>query len=345
MFKATEKDIRRVLHDYGIQVKSFTFEELERYHYEKDDPESRQVRLIAKVNLQNGRSLVLRFKNEDDAPQEIMEAQSRFAALLHSRGIETPKAYTSEGFYARHYLIDGYDVIATVEDFEDGEIKTVDPITARETGELLARMHNIAEEADAHVQSEVLFDPLAPNDLFDFDAFVKCEEKLLAIDSELYHAIVQKNEWLVSQIRPFGNELRYAVQGDISDCNLYRTQNGRLGVFDFNRCGDNNLFFDAVMQAVFEARLMDYPEELAGRQEEVILSSFLKGYHQVRPFSEEQKAVFPYLHALISAFWWGDMKWDEDSLTKAIESGDCSAAHEWMERIYQHELYLLPMPV
>ena len=41
MFKATEKDIRRVLHDYGIQVKSFIFEELERYHYEKDDPESR----------------------------------------------------------------------------------------------------------------------------------------------------------------------------------------------------------------------------------------------------------------------------------------------------------------
>ena len=345
MFKVTDKDICQVLHDYGIQVKSFTFEELERYHYEKDDPKSRQVRLITKVILQDDRPLVLRFKNEDDAPQEIMEAQSHFAALLHSRGIETPMVYASEGFYTRHYLISGYDVIVTVENYEDGEIKTVDPITARETGQLLARMHNIAEEADAHVHSKVLFDPLAPNDLFDFDAFVKCEEKLLAIDSELYHAIVQKKEWLTYQIRYFENELRYAVQGDMSDCNLYRTQDGRLGVFDFNRCGDNNLFFDAVMQAVFEARLMDYPEELAEHQEEVILSSFLKGYHQVRPFTEEQKGVFSYLYALISAFWSGDIKWNEDSLTRAIESGDCSAVREWMEKIYKRELYLLPMPV
>ena len=341
MFKVTETDIHQVLHDFGIQASSFTFEELERYHYEKDDPESRQVRLITKVNLQDDRALVLRFKNEDDAPREIIEAQSRFAALLRSHGIETPGIYASEGLYARRYLINGYDVIVTVENFEDGEIKTVDPITAGETGELLARMHNIAEETDAHVQNEVLFDPLAPNDLFDFDAFDKFKEKLLAIDSELYHAIVQKYEWLMSRISIFGNGIRYAVQGDISDCNLYRTRDGRLGVFDFNRCGDNNLFFDAVMQAVFEARLMDYPEDLAGHQEEVILSSFLKGYHHVRPFSGEQKSVFPHLYALISAFWCGDL----DHLTKAIKSGDCGAVHKCMEFIYRQEQTVLPMPV
>ena len=39
--------------------------------------------------------------------------------------------------------------------------------------------------------------------------------------------------------------------------NLYQAASGEIGVFDFNRCGDNNLFCDAVMQAVFEARLMD----------------------------------------------------------------------------------------
>ena len=53
---------------------------------------------------------------------------------------------------------------------------------------------------------------------------------------------------------------KYAVQGDISNCNLYQNASEEIGVFDFNRSGDNILFCDAVMQAVFEARLMDYPK-------------------------------------------------------------------------------------
>ncbi len=165
MFTITDTDIRMVLHDYGIPTEDFTFTELERYRYEEEDPGSNEVRLIVKVSLPTGRSLVLRFKHEEDAPQEIMEAQSRFAALLYAHGIETPRIYASEGAYARRYTINGYDVTVMAEDFADGEIKLVDPKTAAETGELLARMHRIAEEADFHVHSEVLFDPLAPNDL------------------------------------------------------------------------------------------------------------------------------------------------------------------------------------
>ena len=82
MFTITGEDIRAVLHDYGIQDECLSFSELERYHYEQEDPESRQVRVIVKVNLQGGRSLVVRFKNEEDAPQHVIEAQSRFAVLL-----------------------------------------------------------------------------------------------------------------------------------------------------------------------------------------------------------------------------------------------------------------------
>ena len=345
MFTVTDKDIRRVLLDYGIRATSFTYKELERYHYEKENPESNQVRLIVKIDLHEGHSLVLRFKNEDDAPQETLEAQSRFAALLRSHDIETPKVYASEGKYAQRYSINGFVVIVTIEDFEEGEIKTVDPSTARETGQLLARMHNIAEEADAHVPSDVLFDPLVPNDLFSFEAFDKYKDQLLLIDSDLYHAIVQKYAHLLSRVKLCGNGSRYAVQGDLSNCNLYRTRDGKLGVFDFNRCGDNHLFFDAIMQAVFEARLMDYPEALAGHQEEIILSAFLQGYHQIRPFSEDQKKVFPYLYALISAFWLSDMKWNENSLAHAIEACDSDKVHAWMKEIDRREACLLSIPV
>ena len=344
MFTVTEKDIRQILCDFGIQAECASFTELERYRYEEEDPESKQVRVIVKADLPMNQSLVIRLKNEDDAPKETIEAQSCFASLLYDHGIETPKVYASDGVFARSYSINGYDVIVTVENFEDGEIKAVDPQTAKETGELLAKMHNIAEEADFHVQSEVLFDPLSENDLFSFEAFIRHEEKLKAIDCRLFHDIVEKHTWLISNIAPLGNEPRFAVQGDISDCNLYRTGDGRLGVFDFNRCGDNHLFFDAVMQAIFEARLMDYPDELVGHQEEIILAAFLDGYQQIRPFTEKQKAAFPYLYALVNAFWGADMKWSDNSLTTTVEKADNASLHQWMKEIYRRESELRQVP-
>lgn len=333
MFTITKQDINSILRDYSINAECSSFTELQRYYYEKEDSASKQVRLIVKTDLTNGCSLVMRFKNEDDAPQDVIEAQSRFAVLMFDQGINTPKIYASDGFYARRYTINGYDVIVTVESFEEGEIQVVDPETAKKTGKLLARMHNIAENADFHVNSKVLFDPLTQNDLFSFETFIKYKEKLVVIDPDLYQAIIQKHTLLVSHIEPFGNWPRYAVQGDFSDCNLYRTKDGNIGVFDYNRCGDNNLFFDAVMQAIFVARLMDYPEELEGYQEESILPAFLDGYQQLRPFTSEQKEVYPYLYTLVNAFWSADMEWDDQSLTASVKNGDDNAVHQWMKEI------------
>ena len=344
MFQITGSDINNILREYHIGAACSSYTELQRYDYEEDDPASKNVRLIVKAELDNGCSLVLRFKNEEDAPQEVIEAQSRFATLLYGNGIETPKAYVSDGNFARAYSINGYNVVVTVEDFRDGEIKEVDPRTAEDTGRLLAGMHNIAEANDCHVDCEVLFDPLVPNDLFFYESFEKRKERLLGIDSNLYNSIVQKHDELVSRIAPLGKEKRYAVQGDISDCNLYRTGDGRLGVFDFNRCGDNNLFFDAVMQAVFESRLMDYPEELGEHREEVIFTSFLEGYRQVRPFTAEQQEAFPFLYALITAFWGTDMKWADSGHTITVDEADDLMVRKWMESILERETYIAISP-
>lgn len=47
-------------------------------------------------------------------------------------------------------------------------------------------------------------------------------------------------------------------------------------MFDFNRCGD----CDAVMQGVFEARLMDYPKEHTKADEYDYFTAFLEGYQE-----------------------------------------------------------------
>ena len=147
--------------------------------------------------------------------------------------------------YARWYTINRYDVIVTVEEFVPGEIRLVSEKIAEKTGKLLAQMHNIAEAGTFHVQNGVLFDPLSENDLFSFQSFQEQKDFLQSVDDPLYKDIVEEYDSLFQKICVFKNEPRYAVQGDISNCNLYQTADGEVGVFDFNRCA---IMFSTTMQ-------------------------------------------------------------------------------------------------
>ena len=339
MFTVTKEDISRILNDFGIFSFVITFSELQRYDYEINNPSSKEVRLIIKVDLNNGQSVVVRFKNESDATLKVINEQSRFAKFLADNGIKTPALFMTNYEYARWYTINRYDVIVTVEEFVPGEIRLVSEKIAEKTGKLLAQMHNIAEAGTFHVQNGVLFDPLSENDLFSFQSFQEQKDFLQSVDDPLYKDIVEEYDSLFQKICVFKNEPRYAVQGDISNCNLYQTADGEVGVFDFNRCGDNVLYYDAIMQAIFVARLMDYPKEIDGNQEDVILPAFLRGYHRERPFTDKQKDVFPYLYAMICAFWRGSIQFDEDSLCHAIEAGDTESVHKWMKEIHRRTVF------
>ncbi|MBR5702568.1 MAG: hypothetical protein IKX47_08870 [Oscillospiraceae bacterium] len=344
MLKLEIGDLSPILRDYGLPAGVVGFTELQRYDYESKGPDTREVRLILRVETGDGRSLVLRLKNEPDAPQKLMEAQSRFAALLREKRIETPLAYRAGEDYTRRYDLKGYPVVAALEDFAPGELTLVDLPAAEETGALLARMHNAAEAEDAHVDGPVLFDPLGRNDLFRFSLFTDLGDFLRDTDAALYGEILRRHDLLRERIRVLEQAPRYAVQGDISDCNLYRTGDGRLGVFDFNNCGDNGLFADAVMQAVFEARLMDYPDDMEDRETR-ILEAFLRGYDRERPFTREERALYPGLYGLINAFWLSDLKWDEDSLEELVKAGDRETARARMEGILRKLTELPEMPV
>ena len=185
MFTVSLPDLTGILADFGVQAPAAAFSELQRYHYEDSDPDSREVRLIVKVAPENEKPLVVRFKNESDVTLDLVEAQSRFAALLRQNGVETPRLLQTEGSFARWYALGGYDVIVTAEQFVAGELRVVDEAVAEETGALLAETHSIAERADFHVQNPVLFDPLRDNDLFDRSLFSENAERLRAVDAPL----------------------------------------------------------------------------------------------------------------------------------------------------------------
>ena len=335
MFDVSLADVNALLPDFGIHEAAISLKELQRYCYEENDPDSKEVRLILRADFASGAAVVIRFKNESDVSLELIEQQSKFAALLRSGGILSPAQYRSGNAYARWYGIHGYDVIVTVEEFVEGELTSVDASAAEKTGRILAQMHSIAEENAFHVENAVLFDPFAHNDLFELEDFRELEGELEGENLELFHKILECSDGHMRALSPLRDQPRYAVQGDISDCNLYMTAEGELGVFDFNRCGDNNLFCDAVMQAVFEARLMDYPEHYGEEREAIILQAFLKGYQSVRPFTQAQKEWYLHLYALIDAFWSADIKWNDDSLMNAVQRKDAAEIGRHLKNIYR----------
>ncbi len=333
MFTVTPADIGGVLQEFGISPALKCVSELQRYDYADGNPGAKKVRLIVRADPVSGPPLVIRFKNEADVTLEGVEMQCRFADELRKNGVLTPCQYRSDGAFARRRLMNGYDVIITVEQFAEHELRTVDPAIARKTGKLLAEMHSISEKNNLHVPGRVLFDPFAANDLFDFQTFASLEPLIGQQEKPLFDQIMERYGAYMEVLAPLSGQPRYAVQGDISNCNLYQTPSGEIGVFDFNRCGDNNLFCDAVMQAVFEARLMDCPHGAGEDMEEAILAAFLEGYDSVRRFSEEQRRWYPYLYALIDGFWSSDIRWDDGSLTHALHRGETERARAWLETI------------
>lgn len=329
MFNVDAADVQPILKAFGIAAEIVSMEELQRYHYERDDPNSKEVRLILHVNLKDASPVVVRFKNEEDVTIELIESQNRFAETLRMNGIPTPYIYTVNGSFAKEYAINGYEVVVTVEAFVSGEIKRVNAEIARKTGGLLAALHNLSEALNCHVDYEVLFDPFTDNDLFFVEAFTSIGDGLQGEQLSMHRNIIERYHHHMRALEALKSEPRYAVQGDISNNNLFEREDGAIGLFDFNRCGDNIPYCDAVMQAVYEARLMEYPDEYGDDREAIILSAFLKGYHEIRPFTDAQRKWFPHLYAIIDAFWGVRLFYDENSLMSAYKRRDT-------ERVGQH---------
>lgn len=330
MFKITYRDIKKILHDYHISTSIKDFSELQRNHYQNN-----HFRLIIKVNSEDSTSIVLRLKNEKNTTIELIESQCQFAETLKNNGIITPTQYKANATFANVYHLDGYDVIVTAEQFVKNEVKIVDESIAQKTGELLAKIHNVSELNNLHVNHHVLFNPFKSNDLFDYNSFYSLETQLHEDDKHLFYRIVNKYNDYMKILSPLKNRPQYAVQGDMSDCNTYLTPYGELGVFDFNWSGDNCLFCDAVMHSVFEAKNMDYPESRAANFEMAILNSFLQGYCSIRDFSIEEKQWYPYLYAIITAFWSADIYWDDNSLINLHKSGDIEGVRKHLSTIWE----------
>ena len=234
----------------------------------------------------------------------------------------------SGGKFAITREFDGCLLTVTLEDFVENEIKRVNEHTAYLTGRQLARTHDISEKNDCHVKNEVIFDFFAANDLFDVDEFRGLAGKLPEKEKERAVKLIHFADDIYAKLAPIRFRPRYAVQGDISDCNTYLTPDGNIGFFDYNCAGENILFADAVMQGWFEAHLMDYGTELTDEMSDRIAREFFRGYREVRPFTDEETAVLPGMYALISAFAKGNNRY---AMTNAVKEQDAAKIDELLD--------------
>lgn len=331
MFSVMETELQDILHCYGITERIQETEELLRYYYEKHDPTSRDVRLILKLCFAERAPVVMKFKHEKDVDRERIQAQTAFSEHLRQNGIPTARFYrTADGFVMQH-SIGGYDVLITLEDFMPGEIKLVDGPLTEKIGVLLAETHNIAERDGYHVPYPVLFDPLTRNDLFSFERFSALRPQIPAENLPVFTHICDVYHEKLEVLMPLRELERYAVQGDLSDCNLFLTQNGNIGMFDFNNCGDNVPFCDAVMQGVLVTRLMEYGRALTEEENMELLRAFFAGYQTRRPFTQQERRILPELYTVIDTFWLPRIDYADDSLTNLLKLGDYTAVSVYLK--------------
>ncbi len=302
MLTVDTNDLQTVLEVFGIREKIVGMEELLRYDYEKN-PAGKNVRLMLKCLFADREPVVVKLKHEDDVTETLLAEQIHFSEPLAACGIQTARFRRAGDSYVICRTVHDYEVLITVEEFRSGEITVVTPEIAEQTGRLLGMSHGIAERDNCHVHGAVLFDFFGRNDLFSYERFQEQRERMEEENIQLYRQVEAAYRRRMDVLAPLRERERYAVQGDISDCNLFVTENGEIGLFDFNRCGDNILFCDAVMQGVFESRLMDYDRELTEAYSEELFTRFLQGYHSVKPFSDTEISMIPHMYAVITAFW------------------------------------------
>jgi len=300
--EVSDAQLQVLLGYFGLTAPLARQTELQRYHYEKGDEPTDEVRLILRADLEDGGCVVVRLLRETDFSPEVVEAQAVFSEALRSYGVETPRSYQAQGRYTLPWTApDGRVITVTVQDFAPGEIKLADEALMERIGRLHGHCHNLAEKHDLHIPLGTLFGCMEDNELFD----IHLPERLLSLVSEAdkprLARLTESLQRHLDTLAPLANAPRYAVQGDMSCNNLYLTSDNRLGLFDYNHAGDACLLVDAVAQAHFLSRLMDYPHPLTPAEEHAYARAFMRGYTAQRPLSPAEKPMALAIYTVCSA--------------------------------------------
>lgn len=332
-----------ILRAYGIDRRITALKELLRYHYDEGDNPTDEVRLILRAELDDREPVVIKLLREEEYPASVMEAQAVFSETLRRHGVPTARHYAAGERFVTLWNIMGREIQVTVEDFVKGQLQIINVETARQIGRMHARAHEISLRASCHVDYPVLFDALGENDLF---SFAMLEEQLPGMPDPLRgkaEDVLALCHDYQAALSPLAAYPRCATQGDLSDCNLYRTSDGEIGMFDFNNCGDAVPLVDAIMQGIFVSRLMDYGQEPTEAFSLGLLRAYLEGYESIRPLTAQEKELARHMDALCAALWRFDLVFGDDSLKNLLARGDMAGADALLDTLLRRAQWRRPL--
>lgn len=296
-----------------------------------------RMKLIFRVILTNGRSLVIKILHEDDDVQKEMhkvEKQSCFSEAMRSRGIMTPARYTTDGKYVAAFTYRNLPCIVTVEEWCGEAIDEITTDVAYQIGELMARMHTISLANKCEIGCGTLFSAAYQNDVDVFAIFCKItkNEKL---DQAVVKQIVTLHDKKIEYLRSVWKMLpKAAVQGDISINNLVQSKCGLI-VFDYNNAGDEVLISDLVMEGLLTAYEMELPCGISDSYREKLFPAFLNGYVSIRPLSATERKAAWEAYTLYHGLWFKRIVYNDGCLEKLVEKADYDAANRLLKQMLE----------
>lgn len=285
--RITKKILQEVLEDYGF------FREIAEFSYFTnvcgENQGFKSYRMILKVTLEEGWSLVVKFIREKESPAELVEKQSLFSETLRMRGIPTSRKYLCADSYCTSYYLGEEEFVVTVEDYLGEPVREVTGRLIYEMAKLIGKIHRESQDSGLSIGTSTLFREI----MEDRTDFLKLFEDVDygVLDTAVMEEIQELYIPHMEKLKKVWNQLpRAAVQGDVWIYNnLTQTKDG-LAIFDYNLSGDETLLGDLVLAwmrtkySINWENTPDCPDEL--------FRMFMKGYLLERPLEEIEKRAF-----------------------------------------------------
>ncbi len=337
----TPEILAPILRDYGISTAITNIE----YFIDRQNPETNNYKIVAKVDVKHRGPLVLKLIREPGHSHTEIERQCVFAEHLRRNGIATPEHYSIGGNYCVERTIDGVRLNVVLEDHAESLTKTVDNDMAREAGKLMARIHRLSFRDNFKIGATTMWGALGKNSVSGIDSFRELAGHAEAslIKSVSYpHRFCKKPELcreiiaiydrkLASAADVWGRLPCSAVQGDISLGNIY-SAGERLGVFDFNNAGDETLIGDMILEGLTMANESLLADGLSDSDRPGVFRSFLDGYRAICPLTPDERMAACELYPAYSALWHTKV----EKLAELMHTpGSCDAADEMLSAMYE----------
>jgi len=338
MIEITPERLSPILREYGIGA------EIKEISLLANEQENGIVHMTAKLTVGSRLPLVIKLLRDPTHPHNQIERQCVFAEHLRHNGISTPEHYAKNGCFCLERPIGGVRVNITLEDYCEGKLTAIDGDTAAKAGEMMARIHRMSFRDNFKIGSPTRYSAIGQTAVSGIDHFRELTERAeeSQVKSITYpHRYCKKPELCREIIAIYDHKIAgaadvwgrlpcSAVQGDFLVGNMIM-DDGRLGLIDFSRAGDETLIGDMILEGLLLSQEGSLADNLTDSDRSTIFRRFLDGYRAVCPLTSDERIAACEIYPAISALWFRRVDELERLMTTA---GDCDAADSYLEETY-----------